>query len=133
MNEADMVNEPINLKIAGVELKLKRLSTIKRRAIIEAVITEQFVAGILMKAKAAYADDEKRRYEYIDKAMLAIPGGKEMADLVSSHIPGQAYARIVAEAAGIGEDQAAKVLDDATADEVRVLLQTVAGKKKSPA
>ena len=131
MNEMDMVNEPVGITIAGKPVKVKRLSTIRRRAIIEAVITEQYVAGILRQAKLAYPDNEAKRGAYIDKAMLAMPQGKAMSDLVSDHIPGSAYARMFAEAAEITEDQAVMLLDDASADEVRVLLRSMSGKKKT--
>jgi len=131
MNEMDMVNEPVAVTFAGKPVKAKRLSSIRRRAIIEAVIIEKYVAGILQQARLAYADNEAKRGAYIDKAMLAMPQGKAMSDLVSDHIPGKAYARMFAEATGIDEDQIVALLDDATPDEVRILLRVISGKKKT--
>lgn len=133
MNEMDMVNEPVTFKVGPVSIMVRRVSSAKRRAITQAVITEQMIEQFRQRAATAYPDDASRRADHIEKAMMSMPSGKAMADLVSEHTPIEAVNRIVAEATGnaMTPAQVDAIMDEASVDEVRAVLMHIRGKKNS--
>ena len=130
MDELAMANVGVELPFGGARIRFRRISTIRRRALIQAVLTEKAISDIMAKANLAYPNPVDRS-AYIEKAMLALPSGKALADLVTETPPLEAIVRILAEAGGVPEDRMTDLLDEATSDEVRVAMEQIAGKKKS--
>lgn len=130
MNEMQMINEPVEVAMGGKVLRVRRLSTAKRRAIVQSVITSQMVDQIKQRAAAAFEGDPERQAGFIEKAILAMPTGKAMADLVSDHVPVDAMVRMVAESSGEKQEVIAELFEDADAADIKAVFQMVVGKKK---
>lgn len=127
MNEMSMLNEPVSLTLAGEQVRLRLLSTARRRAIAQAWLLGVLIQEVKDKAAALYPDpaDADKRAEFVRAGVERLPSGAALADemaKVDDRTELLIKCLVAASVDPMPEQQAEHLLLTATRDEVAALL-----------
>lgn len=130
MTELDTINEAVEFIFGNRTLKIKQLSTLRRRAIMQSWLIAQLIAEIRDKGAALYEGQEDRD-RYIGRCVEALPSGQELQDRIDTlKLSYDIILRWLEASTGKSRDALEVVLNDATVEEIRTVTLWLVGKKK---
>ena len=130
MTELDTINEAVEFTFGNRTLKIKQLSTLRRRAIMQSWLIAQLIAESRDKGAALYEGQEDRD-RYIERCVEALPSGQELQDKIDTlKLSYDIILRWLEASTGKSRDALEVVLNDATVEEIRTVTLWLVGKKK---
>jgi len=130
MNEMGLLNQPVEFKVGADTIKVKAISTLKRRAVLQSWLLGQLVSEIRDKAALLHSSEEEKA-AYIKEEMRNLPTGQALYDTVSDLHPSYStFVRLLCACTDLTEQQLESMLDKGSSEEVQVLMTYVYDVKK---